>query len=191
VHSPVRPTDELRAEVDALGPLKFLVAPNRFHHLFIKPWMESHPDAQAYAAPGLDKKRPDVGFHAILDDSAGTAWGWAPDVEHLLWRGAPMMNEVVFFHAPTRTLVLTDTAHNLGGDRPWFTRAVFRMLGGFGGFKTNVADRLMARDRVAVRATVERILAWDFERVIVAHGAVLDGGGREAMRRAYDWLLAA
>jgi Domain of unknown function (DUF4336) len=191
LHSPVQPTPELQAEVDALGKVEFLVGPNRFHHLFIKPWMEAHPQAQAYAAPGLDKKRGDIAFRSVLDDSAGMQWGWSPDVEHLLWRGAPMMNEVVFFHPATRTLILTDTAHNLGGERPWWTRTVFRMLGGFGGFKTSLLDRMVARDRVAVRATVEKILAWEFERVIVAHGSVLDSGGREAMRRAYSWVLRA
>ena len=38
-------------------------------------------------------------------------------------------------------------------------------------------------------AAMEKILAWDFDRVIVCHGEVLETGGREALREGYRWLL--
>ncbi len=189
VHSPVRLDAALGAEVDALGPVKFLIAPNRFHHLFIGDWMKAYPAAKAFCAPGLVKKRADLSFHGVLDSSAGAAPPFSDEIPHLAWQGVPMLGEIVFLHRASRTLILTDTAHNLGDDRPWWTRTVFRMMGGFGGFKTSLADRLMARDKPAARASVEAVLKWDFDRVIVAHGAVLDSGGPEALRAAYRWLL--
>jgi hypothetical protein len=33
------------------------------------------------------------------------------------------------------------------------------------------------------------MLAWDFDRIVVCHGQVLPSGGKEALTRAYDWLL--
>jgi hypothetical protein len=57
------------------------------------------------------------------------------------------------------------------------------------GFGPTYLERLLVRDRAAARRSLERILAWDFERVVVAHGAVLESGGREALRAAYTWLL--
>jgi hypothetical protein len=33
------------------------------------------------------------------------------------------------------------------------------------------------------------VLAWDFDRVIVAHGAVLESGGKQALTRAYSPFL--
>jgi hypothetical protein len=186
LHSPIAPTTELRAAVDALGPVESLVAPNRWHHLYIGAWMNAYPNARAFAAPGLERKRRDIAFHGVLDDAPGP---WAPDLEHVPWRGAPVMSEVVFFHRASRTLVLTDAAHNFASGRPWFTRTVFRALGGYGGFRSTRPDRWLTKDRAAARASLERVLAWDFDRVIVSHGDVLDGGGRDALRAAYAWLL--
>jgi hypothetical protein len=184
LHSPIRLTDELRAEIDELGQVRHLVAPNLWHHLFINDWIAAYSDAKSFAAPGLPEKRPDVRFTAVLDDTPGD---WAPAIEHLLWRGSPQINEVVFLHRPSRTLILTDSAHNLvnsGG----FTRFAFTLLGGYGGFRSTLLDRVAVRDRQAARATVDKICAWDFDRVILAHGEVLATGGRAAFEAAYRWL---
>ena len=56
--------------------------------------------------------------------------------------------------------------------------------------KTDVGSILAAREQGAV-ASLERILSWDFDRVVVAHGDVLEHGGRDALRHGYRWLLAA
>jgi glyoxylase-like metal-dependent hydrolase (beta-lactamase superfamily II) len=49
-------------------------------------------------------------------------------------------------------------------------------------------DPLLIRDRAAARASLERILAWDFDRVIVSHGDVQETGGYPLMRDGYAWL---
>src|SRR5436190_1190713 len=101
--SPVRLTAELKAEVDAIGPVRQVVAPNLYHHLSAGDWMAAYPEAQAHAAPGLQKKRKDLSFHATLDDHAPAAW--ARDLDQIAWRGSPQLNEVVFLHRRTRTLI--------------------------------------------------------------------------------------
>jgi hypothetical protein len=50
---------------------------------------------------------------------------------------------------------------------------------------------LLIRDHRAARQSLERILGWDFDRIVVAHGDVLSSGGRETLREGYAWLLAA
>jgi hypothetical protein len=187
LHSAIRPTDELRAEVDRLGRVSLLLAPNKYHHLWVKDWLDAYPDAKAWAAPGLPKKRKDVTFAGVVDDSAGP---WAPEVEHVRWRGAPLMNEVVLFHRSSRTLVCCDLVHNLGPDRTGFTKFVFSLLGGYGGVKTNLLDKLANRDRPASRASLERVLAWDFDRLIMSHGTPVASGGHAAIEQAYAWLRA-
>jgi hypothetical protein len=64
---------------------------------------------------------------------------------------------------------------------------LFRSYGRFGPSKL---DPLLIRDREAARDSLERILAWDFDRVVVAHGDVLENGGHAALREGYAWLLA-
>lgn len=189
LHSPVALDDALRAELQALGTPRYVVAPNRFHHLFAGAYRDVFPECRLYVAPGLPEKRPDLHYAAVLPAEASTPW--LGEIDQELFAGLPMMNEVVFLHRASRTLLVCDLAFHLGPEAPWLTRVCFRLVGGYDRFGPTVVERLLIRDRVAARASLERILAWDFDRVIVAHGKILEQGGREGMRRGYSWLMAS
>src|ERR1700752_4892611 len=73
VHSPIRLTDELRSVAASAGDVRFIVAPNRFHHLFVPDWQKAYPDAKTFCAPGLETKRADLKFTAILGDQPAAA----------------------------------------------------------------------------------------------------------------------
>jgi hypothetical protein len=105
-----------------------------------------------------------------------------------VFRAIPLLNEVVFFHRASRTLVLTDIAFNVRRADSWLTRAVLRLDGAYGRFGVSRIGRAVIRDRRAARAAIDRMLGWDFDRVIVAHGEVLERGGRDALREAFAWL---
>ena len=106
-------------------------------------------------------------------------------------RGAPTLNEVALFHPSSRTLVLTDLAFNVaadGGRARWF----HRLVGATGRFGPHRIIRLSIRDRQAARASLEAMRAWDFDRVIVSHGDVLERGGKAAFEQAFaPWLRGA
>ena len=55
------------------------------------------------------------------------------------------------------------------------------------GFATFL-ERLLIRDRAAAREQVDRMLAWRPERIVLAHGDIIEAGGEEVLRRAYAWL---
>ena len=111
VHSPVKLDAQFRRSIDALGEIRAIVAPNKLHHLFIRDYIAAYPEARVCAAPGLPQKRPDLRFDDILSDAPQVYW--RRQVEQHLFRGAPPLNEVVFFHPATRTPILTDLAFNL------------------------------------------------------------------------------
>jgi hypothetical protein len=174
-------------EVEALGPVAHLVAPNRFHHLSVGKWLETHPEAQIYVAPELDSKRPDLKVAGVLTDAPEASW--AGTLDQVLVEGLPLVNEVVFFHRESKTLIATDLAFNVGSSSPLPTRVVFRLARAYGSLSPTLLERLMLRDRSAFRRSLQRILAWPFERVIVAHGDVSETGGREELERGYAWVL--
>lgn len=188
VHSPLRLTQELRKAVEALGPVRFLVAPNNLHHLFIGEWMAAWPEARTYAAPTLPEKRKDLRFHGVLSERVAPS-EWAGEVAVLPWRGAPSLGEVVFFHHASHTLVLTDSLHNPGSNASALANFVFKLLGGRTDRpSTWLIDRLANRDRKAARRTVDTILQWDIQRVVLAHGDVVEHDAARAFREAYAWL---
>jgi hypothetical protein len=187
LHSPIALTAELVREVEALGSVEFLVAPNRFHHLFVAAWQGAFPKALLYAAPGLETKRSDLNIAGVLGDAPDS--GWAPVLDQVLLAGCPLVNEIAFFHRPSATLIATDLAFNVGTTSPPLTRLAFRMVGGYGEPSPTLLERFLVRDRAAFRESLERVLEWPFERVVVAHGEVCEQGGRAALVRGYQWVL--
>jgi len=189
LHSPVAIDAALRDAVAALGPVRFLVAPNKVHSLFFEAAAAAWPDALRFGAPGLAEKRPQLAFHATLGDDAPPEW--RGQIDQRVVRGAPVMNEVAFLHRASRTLVLTDLAFNVPAGRTSGARLFYWLVGAAGRFGPHRVVRLGMRDRRAVRRSVDAILAWDFDRVVVSHGEVLASGGRAAMARAFAFLPPA
>ena len=64
LHSPVALDGQTRNALDALGPVRFLVAPNRFHHTYLPQARDAYPQAKIFGAPGLADKRRDIAFDA-------------------------------------------------------------------------------------------------------------------------------
>ena len=186
LHSPVEADAATRRAVDALGAIRAIAAPNYVHHLFAGGWKQAYPQARLLGAPRLARKRRDLAFDGELGDEPDPSYAGA--IEQVFVRGAPLLNEVVFLHRASRTLLLTDLAfHPTPASRPGLLRwtRLTRVRDGFG---PNGLVRFFIRDRRAMRASLDRVLAWDFDRVTVTHGEVLESGGREALRRAYAWL---
>jgi hypothetical protein len=186
LHSPVRLDDETRSALDALGAVRAVVAPSKVHHFFVGDYVSAYPAAQVWAAPGLPAKRADLAFHDVLGDEGPALW--RGQIEQHLFRGAPTINEVVFFHPATRTLLLTDLAFNVVAPVAGKTRVFYWLIGAAGRFGPHRFVRLLIRDRRAARTSVERILQWDFERVVVTHGAVLEHGGKARFADAFAFL---
>jgi len=186
LHSPVKLDAALRQSLDALGEIKAIVAPNRLHHLFLAEYITSYPQARVYTAPSLRKKRPDLRITSELGDEPQNEW--RGEIEQHLFRGAPPLNEVVFFHPATRTLVLTDLAFNISKNAAKRS-PLFYWLWDVGHFGPHRFVRIRGiRDRLAAGASVERILRWNFDRIIVSHGDVLESGGYEQFASAFAFL---
>ncbi|MDX2367512.1 MAG: DUF4336 domain-containing protein, partial [Colwellia sp.] len=110
VHSPIKLEQDLQKQVDALGPVKFLVAPNQLHHLFIKEWQDSYPEAEIFGTAAVINKRKDVDFSAVF--TADFKAPWSENIEQLLFTGSRAMEECVFFHKGSNVLIVTDLIEN-------------------------------------------------------------------------------
>ena len=176
IHSPVAFDEALWAEVDALSPPgepRHLIIPSRTHDLHLKEWMERIPAATTYAPPALQRAHPDwdVGQTLTPDFHAP----WSDLLPHVCLMGATRVSEVVFLHVPTKTLVLVDCVFNMDlSTKPLLTRLFLKLDGAAGGVSTTRLFRFMVKDKPAFRASVAEVLAWDFERVLLGHGTVID-----------------
>lgn len=185
VHAPIAPSPELRAALDAVGPVEIVLAPNAMHHLFLGPCLAAYPQARGFAAPGAIAKHPELNLAAI---PPGEGAPWAADLDHLELAGAPKLGEVAFLHRASRTLILTDWMFYFEQSPSFLTGLYLRLAGALGRPVQTAVMRSLIKDRAAAAASVDRLLAWDFDRVVMSHRDVLPTGGKEALRAATAWL---
>ena len=185
LHSPIpmpSGSERLR-QVQALGTVAFIVAPNKMHHLFLAPCAAAFPDAMVYGPQGLAKKRPDLAAR-LHELPAGNLPAWLPDLEHMAFDGIPAGNESVWFHRPSATLIVTDLLQWMAGDLPWSTRAYASLTGVLRGLAVPWTVRALVRDRAAAARGAEQLLRWPFTRVVMAHNQVIEADAHALVARA-------
>lgn len=189
IHSPVGLTQHLSKAIGALGRVVAVVAPNKYHHLFLRDWIAAYPEAAIYAAPGLRQKRRDIVFDEDLSDLAPKEW--AEEIDQVVFRGSRAFDEVVFFHRQSRTAILTDLVVNVRLDsQPLLGRLIGRLDGvAFPHGKTPRLFQMSMRCRREGRSAVETILGWRPERVIISHGEWFRATAEHELRRRFSWLL--
>lgn len=194
LHSPTRFDEALRREIEKLGAVRHLVAPNVAHWTSLKEWQLRYPDAVTWAAPELRQraqvKKSGVRLDRDLEESAPDAW--ASDLEQTIIRGGGGFREVAFFHKQSRTLVLTDLVVNLeAAHLSAATRAFAKLTGTLApDGKAPAYLRLIVRlQRQEAAAAAAQLVDWAPERVIFAHGRWFERDGTAALKRSLAWLL--
>lgn len=177
IHStaPFSPQDV--AAIRGFGEPAWLLDATRMHDTFAREARLALPTIP-YLAPGSLKGIPTVPLLPPPFD-------WKGEIEVLKIDGLRKIDEHVLFHRASRTLVLGDVLFHFSPEtRGWprfFVRHLMRLprLIGISAF-----FRLMIRDKEAFRRSISRVLDWDFERMIVAHRAVIETDGRRYLRDA-------
>ncbi|MGJ4891033.1 SDR family oxidoreductase [Bradyrhizobium sp. HKCCYLS3077] len=195
LHSPTRYSLALREELERLGPIKYLLAPNVAHWMFLPDWQAALPHVRVYAAPGLAERQQVRRSRLRIDRELTdvTPDEWSEDLQ-LVLVSAPFFTEVEVFHRPSRTLILTDLVQNLAPESlGLLSRPAAKLLGitapdGKAPAYLRMLLRLGGR---AVRLAAARLIALSPERVIFAHGRWFDSGGTQQLRRSLGWLIDA
>ena len=183
LHSPVPLSVPVREQLAGLGEVAFIVAPNKVHHMFAGDAAKAFPKAVLYGAPGLAQKRP--GLRNMQTLTPTVPQEWAADLDQVFAEGFPFANETVFYHKASRTVIMTDLCQWWTGD----LNLPAKLYAGVTGVRARLGVprtiRAGVRDPVAFAASARRILAWPFDRAIVAHDAVIDTGAHAQVERAF------
>lgn len=188
IWSPISLTPELEHAVDEIGPVRHIVSPNKIHHLFLKQWAGRWPHAKLHAPPGLATRKPEIHFDSELGDEANPIW--AKDLDQTIFRGSFAMEEVVFFHRPSRTAIVCDLVqrHDPAAATGW--KGFILRLDGLVGAEGSAPREWRATflRRSLVRSARETVLGWKPERLVIAHGACATEGATEILSRAFSWM---
>lgn len=186
IHSPLAIDDARARAIEAIGEPSLLVAPSCVHFLFLKKAMDRWPSARVLGAPGLEKKVRGLAFEPLPQSGAPEVL--AGDLAVRRVEGFPYIGEHVFFHEKTRTLVCTDLVFNIHEARGLGLPIFLRLVGAWKKLAQSRFWRFLARDRAAAAASVADVLAWPFERIVMAHGDVVEADGRDRLASALRWI---
>lgn len=190
IASPVSVPFATLAEITALGGVRYLVSPTPRHYWRLHAWHELFPDAELWSCPTTPAsvRKGRLPLTGVLGDRVPDAW--AADLDGVLVRGSRFLTEVVFFHPASRTLLVEDLVqvHTPKPGHP--VQNALITVGGVGAPNGGVARdiRLSFRDRDAARRCVDRILEWDFDRVVLAHGPIITEDAHARVEAAFAWL---
>ncbi|MBI2501842.1 MAG: DUF4336 domain-containing protein [Candidatus Latescibacteria bacterium] len=179
VHSPVELDGQLDGALASLGPVRHLVAPSTFHDLYWLAWFARYPQATFWGVPGLREAHPELPFHQLLNPDQPTPW--EAELPKLLIAGMPKLNEYVFFHSATRSLIVADLVFNFSTDQNLLGKLFLKANACYGKVACSRLFRAFIKDRNAFRQSVEKLMEWDFERIVVGHGKIVPTGGKEVL----------
>ena len=186
LHSPVLLDSSRRAELDQLGPVEHLVAPSTFHDLYWSENLAAYPQARSYCAPALAGEHPELSFDATLGPAPEPAW--AGQLDQIILAGMPKINEVVFLHQASGTLIVADAIFTIFKPANLTTKLILSLTGTNGKVAVSRLFRHFVQDATALRRSIDQVLAWDFDRLVVGHGQVLDSGAHQAFAKAFRFL---
>ncbi len=155
VHSPTALSAELKRQVDDLGAVSAGLGPGNGHNLWLQEWAAT----------------------------------WSDDFEASVMGGVPFFGECVFLHRASRSLIVTDVVQNYRGQEyTGFAKVMTTLVMRPMGFKDIcVAPPLrfnfMIKDRPAFVAFIDAVQQWDFDRIIVAHGEIIEDDAKATFSR--------
>ena len=192
IWSPINLTKELAEEIETnIGKVSCIVVPNKIHHLFLKEWSEYFPNASIFAPPGLRTRNvvEGISFEADLSDEPELLW--KDDIEQVVFRGSFFMEEVVFFHKVSKTIIVGDLIQRHEEETcTGFLGCLMKLDGIVGDDGSTPRDYRLTflLHHNKCRASLDKIIAWDIDRMIIAHGSCCQKNGKEVVRKAFDWV---
>lgn len=187
--SPVPISEPMAREIAALGEVSYLIAPNALHHLYMADAQKRYPTALTLAPHALRAKRPDLRIDHDLD--AGLPEALASSVSAVAVRGTRGIDELVFFHHAARTLVVTDLVFNLVHPKGFLANVLLFLTGVRGRLAQSRVWSLATTDKAALARSIEELLAFPFDNLVVAHGDVIYGDARARLTEALRHRLPA
>ncbi len=193
LHSPIAFDAALAEHLQSMGIVRHLVSPNRGHYVHIGEWSRVFPHAIIWASPGVRERTPSVGIEVRFERDLGpdAPAEWRDEMNQTIIPGA-VLDEVVFFHRSSKTLIVADTIMNFELERLkqplWLIAKLNRTTYPLGGMSLDMRIAFWPKKR-RVRGAIEKVMAWQPERIVLSHGRCFDSDASAVIRRAYGWAL--
>jgi Domain of unknown function (DUF4336) len=193
--SPIETNEDIINQLNKIGKVAYIIAPNLYHYLFISKFKQIYPEAKLWVPPGLEPKIPNITIDKVINISEGNIF---EQIEYLLFdgfkildlSGISILNEFVFFHSQSHTLILTDTAFHFDQNFSLRTRLAAKLLGVYEKLTPSPLEKLAINEKLKVKNSIQKVLHWNFNRVIMAHGSIIENCGNQKLKEGYESFLS-
>lgn len=192
VYSPIKLTPTVRSLITELGEVKYVVAPNEFHYLYAKEFVEAFSGSQFYCVKGLVnklKRKPHLlPPHQVLEFDKSYPWDF--ELSNILLEGGNMYTEYMLFHMESKTLIATDIMFNFQNTDDWKLELLLKLNGCYKKANPSRLLKYILKNKKEANRVFSYILKeWDFERLILAHGEIIESGAKRAIQKGFSYLL--
>lgn len=183
LHSPAPPTDALAEQLRALGPVRWLVVPNCFHHLGTPAAAAHFPEAQVVGPASALNRNKALRLHVDIHDAQFGEQ--VPEFDVLPLLGVPFLDETVLYHRPTQTLLGADIVLCAGSKDHWTLRCAAHITGFYERVRVPPDVRKKIPDKTAAARSIHAMLERPAQRLIVGHADVIEEGCRDRLAQAW------
>jgi hypothetical protein len=194
VISPIKMDNSTINALNQLGEVSYIIVPNLYHHLFVADFKQYYPHAKLCAVSGLERKRPDLQIEQIISDRSiyqidGVEYVLVEGFNTFDMKGYSPLNECVCFHATSQTLIVTDIVFHFDEQSSPKTKLIAKMLGAYKQLRPSLLEKFATQDKIKVKRSIQQLLTWNFERIIMAHGSIIEQDAKPKLKAGYEWFL--
>jgi len=189
VHSPRAPTDDVCSALDALGEVRWIVVPNKFHHVGTPATAARYPKAVVVGKKSAEARNPQVHVTLGTDDAAYV--GATPELVSIELGGVPFLDETVFFHAATGSLIAADLLMSACSRDHWTWRWAARIWGRYEKPRTPPDVRWNTRANAAVAESMAQLSELPLQRILVAHADPITEDPVRQLAEAWSFAIPA
>lgn len=189
IHSAIRLKEEDYQELEKLGDPAHLVVPNIYHTSEAHFYKQRYPDIKIYCTTPAAKV---VSKQCQIDVILPEEWPeyLNKEVECREFLGTKNLGEIILYHPESRTLVVTDIAFNMSGKAKGFAKLFSKlnqMEQGFG--PTRIFKMFIMNDKKLAATSLHLILEWNFDRIIMNHGDLIESDGHSLFIQGFEKIL--
>ena len=156
IHAPTPLSNALKTEINDIGDVGYLFCGNNLHNMFFMDWVYAYPQAEAWVTPGIPKKLSSLDNYDIFKENI-----WIEEFDTASMKEVPKFDETVFYHYDSKSLIVTDLVQNHGGKGIYLAPPLL--------------TEGTIQDQSAFRDFINHIKVWDFHRIVVTHGDIVEG----------------
>ncbi len=170
IHAPTPLTNVLKMQISKVGDVGYLCSANNLHNMFFMDWVKSYPQAEPWVSAGIPEKLSDLNHYNVLKKNV-----WSDDFDATSMRRVPKFDETVFFHYKSKSLIVTDLVQHHTQKGVFLAPPLHR--------------KGIIQDQKAFSDFISHIKKWDFNRIIVAHGDIIEVQAKHQFGRICELFI--